>query len=154
MHSDPRTAYLETQILTATPQKLRLMLIEGALRFAQRALDAFATGNREQSSEALGRCREIVSELLVSIRPQPVQLNRVSQEIYAFILRQVAEAELMHDEIRLRDAIRILKEERETWQQVCEVMPDAPPELAPMPEEILAPTSCQVESMASVSFDA
>ena len=34
MDSQARENYLQTQVLTATAQKLQLMLIEGAMRFA------------------------------------------------------------------------------------------------------------------------
>ena len=41
----PRDAYLETQVLTATPQRLRLMLIEGAIRKITAAQAAHEAGD-------------------------------------------------------------------------------------------------------------
>ena len=37
MYASPRDAYLETEVTTATPQRLRLMLIEAAIRRARAA---------------------------------------------------------------------------------------------------------------------
>ena len=39
MDRTAQNAYLEAQANTATPQKLRLMLIDGGLRFARQTLD-------------------------------------------------------------------------------------------------------------------
>ena len=68
MNHQAREAYIEDQILTATPQKLRLMLIEGAIRFAKRTLLHWENRDNEQALESIIRCRNIVSELLSSIR--------------------------------------------------------------------------------------
>jgi len=135
MHN-ARTAYLETQIKTAAPQKLRLMLIEAAIRFAQQARDA---GGGELFSNGLERARDIVAELLAGIRPEKHALNDTARALYAFIFRSLSEATLLHDLSKINDALRVLEEERITWQQVCEQMPEAPaPEVADFRhEEIL-----------------
>ena len=39
MNKNARNVYLETEIATATAQKLRLTLIEGGLRFARQTLE-------------------------------------------------------------------------------------------------------------------
>ena len=64
MDTGAGSIYLETEINTATPQKLRLMLIAGALRHARRTLGLWEEGNFEAALESLIRCRDIVAELL------------------------------------------------------------------------------------------
>jgi flagellar protein FliS len=154
MYNDPRQTYLETQVLTATPQKLRLMLIDGAIRAASRAVELMESADADAAKASLVRCREIVSELLVSVRPEPSSINKATQALYAFIFRQVAEAEILFDAARVKDALRVLHEERETWLQVCELMPDAPEASHGQPEEILAPSSVNHSSAEAFSLDA
>lgn len=125
--SEARDTYLETQVKTATPQRLRLMLIEGALRFAARGKEAFLAGERDAAAESLERCRDIVSELLSGVRPGHHPLNDVTRALYAFVFRALAEGQLLNKPSKLNDAIRVLEEERETWLQVCQVCPEAPP---------------------------
>lgn len=124
MH-DARSAYLETQVLTAAPQKLQLMLIDGCMRFAQQAREAHAAGNAEQFSEGLDRARDIVAELIASIRPDGLPVNNSARAVYAFIFQSLAEAQLFKNPQKIDDALRVLEEERQTWLAVCEL--DLPP---------------------------
>ena len=124
MMRDARTAYLETQIKTAAPQKLRLMLIEAAIRFARQAQEA---GGGEAFSLGLERARDVVTELIAGIRPEKHPLNDAARTLYAFIFRALSEAQLLYDLSKIDDALQVLDEERQTWLQVCEQLPDAPP---------------------------
>ena len=126
MHSDPRSSYLESQVLTATPQKLRLMLIEAALGAARQALSYWEQQSHADANIALIRCREIISELLSAIKPDDTELTRNVAGIYLFLFKTLAEAQLHRDRSKVAEAIRVLEIERETWRDVCERMPHAP----------------------------
>jgi len=137
MSASPRDAYLETQILTSTPQRLRLMLIEGAIRRLRAAQAAWRDGKMTEGLEAVGQCRDIVTELIAGIRPEETPAAKQILGVYMFIYSTLVEAQLTRDAARLRDVIRVLDEERTTWQAVCEQMPEAP--VAARPKEELAP---------------
>lgn len=119
-------SYLETQILTATPQKLRLMLIEGALRHGRLALSCWAEQKNELAYDALVRCRDIVAELLGAARPIGSPLERQVAAIYLFLFRTLAEAQLERSTAKVESVLRVLEVEQETWRQLCEQMPEAP----------------------------
>lgn len=142
---DPRAAYLESQVLTATPQKLRLMLIEGALRFLYRAEAGYDSEpiDRAMVSESLTRARNIVAELLSSVKDEEQGPNQQVASLYLFIFQQLTESQLRGDRAPLREITEILTVERETWRQMCEKFPDAP-DPAEMrnaqPQEIVATT--------------
>lgn len=127
MTLSPRDTYLESQVRTATPQRLRLMLIDGALRFARQALALWDDPHREVAvRDAIGRCRDIVHELYAAIRVDQCPAGPTVKAVYLFLYQQVAAASLTRDSQKLRDTVRVLEEERETWRQVCEQMPEAP----------------------------
>ena len=138
MHSDPRISYLESQVLTATPQKLRLMLIEAALGAARQALHCWEEDLGSQANLALIRCREIVSELLAAVKPDDSELTRKVAGIYLFLFKTLAEAQLHRSPVKVNDAITVLEIECETWRTVCVQMPEAPLPQSPgdRPEEI------------------
>jgi len=146
MHTDPRASYLESQVLTATPQKLRLMLIEAAIGAARQALNCWQEKHDAQANIALIRCREIISELLAAVKPDDSDLTRNVAGIYLFLFKTLAEAQLHRDATKVNEAIRVLEIERETWRDVCERMPAAPlPEsVGDRPQEI---TSSQAASV-------
>ena len=67
MSNSIQRSYYEDDIQNATPQSLRLMLIEGAIRFANRAVSLWNT-DLPAAHQSLGRCRNIIIELVASIR--------------------------------------------------------------------------------------
>lgn len=121
MESNVRDNYLATEVMTATPQKLQLMLIEAALRFGHQANRCWSEGRDEEAGEALVRCQQIVTELLCGLNPDnnPELVSRVAS-VYLFIFRSLTVAQMQRDSEKLLDAMRVLEVERDTWRQVCE----------------------------------
>ena len=115
-------SYLETQVLTSPPQKLQLILIEAAIRFAKKAEMLRTQGGDEaEACVAIGRAQKIVSEIISGLN-QEVDPELVGQiaSIYIFISQALVKANLPENSQQLADAIRILEEERITWRLVCE----------------------------------
>jgi len=127
MDRNSRDAYLETQILTASPQKLQLMLIEGALRFARQAVEQSQQAKDDQAHESVTQCRHIIAELVNGVRADDSELAAKVAAVYTYLYQTITEAQLQHRWENLSDVIRVLEVERETWQQVCQQMPEAPP---------------------------
>ena len=154
MDQTARESYLEAQILTATPQKLRLLLIVGALRFARQALRNWEQADNERACDAIARCRGVVSELLASIRPDNSELTQRVTALYLFLFRQLTEAQLRRNGTFVDEVIQILEIEHETWRQVCDQMPLAPVHStgSTAPREILAPTSWHGPEAAAQSL--
>jgi flagellar secretion chaperone FliS len=138
MNTKARDAYLEAQILTATPQKLRLMLIDAALRQARTAQAAILEERLEDAYEAGSRCRRVITELISSIRPDNSELVTRVTTLYVYLFQTVTEAQLRRDGNKYDDVIKVLEMEQETWRQVCEKLPEAPRENSAAPCEITA----------------
>src|SRR5215510_8449365 len=126
MNLSARDAYLETQVLTATPQRLRLMLVEAAIRKAKVAQQACDANDKETAQAAINYCRDIISELIAGIQPDQSSLAKQVLGIYMFVYSALVEIGLTVDGQRLRDVVRVLEEERQTWEAVCEQMPERP----------------------------
>jgi len=116
-------SYLVNKVLTATPEKLQLILIEAAISAAERAKHHWQAKDDEKACEALVRAQEIVGELLAGLNHNvdPPLVRRVAG-IYAFVLQRLVEASLQRDPKGIDDAVRVLRIERDTWQQVCQKM--------------------------------
>lgn len=124
MHGSARESYMEAQINTATPQKLRLLLIEAALRAGRQARSAWP--DHEAAYHAIVRCRDIVSELLAGVRPDGSQLAQRVAALYAFLFKTLTESQLRRDLEKLEEVLTVLEIERETWQDLCQAMPEPP----------------------------
>lgn len=146
MSADPSHAYLETQVLTATPQRLRLMLIEGAIRYADQTARFLQDGSDERALESLIRCRDFISELIAGIRPDASSLAKKVLGLYTFLFQALTEAQLSRDAQKLAHVRRVLESERDTWQQLCQQLPDAPLAEAAESAEIVAPAFVPIES--------
>jgi len=116
-------SYLVNQVLSATPEKLQLILVEAAISAAERAKSYWQAKEDEKACESLVRAQEIVGELLAGLNHNvdPPLVRRVAG-VYAFVLRRLVEASLQRDPKGIDDAVRVLRIERETWQQVCQKM--------------------------------
>ena len=113
--------YLVTEVNTATPQKLQLLLIEAALRLANRARQYWQQGLDDRAIEALDHARAVVAEMRAGIRYEIAgEMGERISAIYEFMFRSLVNAGCRHDEKSLDDAIRILEIERETWRQLCD----------------------------------
>ena len=120
MSSLPQS-YLETEVLTAPPQKLQLMMIEAAIRFGRLAAGHWQAGENDQACEALIRAQKIVTELVNGLnRDESPELVGKMAAVYLFVFRSLMEASYQRDREKLDDALRVLEVERETWRQVCQ----------------------------------
>ena len=61
-------SYLVSAVMTATPQRLQLMLTETVIRLIESARQRWRTGEHRHGVKALVRAQQIVGEL-----PQPVR---------------------------------------------------------------------------------
>jgi flagellar protein FliS len=135
MSTDAQQAYLETQVTTATPQQLRLLLIDGAIRFARLTQELWREQQDERALESLIRCRDIVSELIAGARPDESPLARQVTALYGYLFSALTEAQQTRDATQLASVIRVLEEDRETWRQLCEQLAERP---VPMPNAAFA----------------
>lgn len=114
-------AYLRTQVLTASPEQLRLMLLDGAIRFALQAADGLAEKDYEASYNGITQARAIVLELATSIRADvDSELAGRVQSVYMYLYRELIDASLNRDQARLAKSIELLRYERETWSMLME----------------------------------
>lgn len=124
MQTSIRDLYLETEVNTATPQRLRLMLIEVALRQVRQAQDAVRQGDHGQALQATTRCRNLVAELLAGIQADQSAVAKDVLRVYLFLYSTLVEVEFASHFERLSDIQRILEEEQITWQKVCLETPE------------------------------
>lgn len=109
-------AYLRTKVLTATPEELRMMLLDGAVKFARQGREGLAKKDYEATYNGFSRCRNILVELMSSVRPDtdPTLVGRINA-LYTFIYTELTQASMEKDVPRADKAIELIEFERETW---------------------------------------
>jgi flagellar protein FliS len=114
------TSYLESKVLTASPPRLHLMLVEGAIRFGRKAEQELAAGNEGYANEAMIRAIDVVAEMLAGVRHSDSDINQKLADLYQFLFHTLTSAYVNTDPVKLADVLRILEFERETWQLACD----------------------------------
>ena len=113
--------YLETQVMTASPHQLHLMVIDGAIRFATQAEEALQEEDFETSHFALNRSREFMTELIGGLDQERSEelVNRL-KSLFMFVYKNLVNADMKRDVSSVQDALKILKMHRETWMELSE----------------------------------
>lgn len=110
--------YQANEILTAAPAKLHQLLLEGAARKTRLAIQHLEVDNDlDRATDAVVVALKIMSELLGSLNPahNPRLVKQVAGE-YVFIVRALSEGNLHRDPQMLRDGLRIIEMQHETWR--------------------------------------
>jgi len=110
-------AYLKTKVMTASPAELRLMLIDGAIRFAEQAKRGYEERDFEVAFEGTTKAQNIILELMNSLRPEqsPELCARLSA-LYTYMYKSLVEASTTRETARVDEVVALLRFERETWQ--------------------------------------
>jgi flagellar secretion chaperone FliS len=145
--------YLESKVLTAPPQRLHLMLIEGGIRFGRQAEEELRRGNPATATAPLARLVNIVGEMLAGVRHAKGEINKKLADLYWFIFRRASEAAINLDAAALADALKLLEFERETWQKVCERL-NAEGRAATSPTQAQATAARKPTAKSGISFQA
>jgi flagellar protein FliS len=126
--------YLETQVLTATPQRLHLMVVDAALRSARRGLEALHQQQWEAMDAAFSHSRECVAELIAGLKPdQSPELVARLKALFLYVFRNLTEGDLLRDAARIQAALQVLERHRETWLELGGVLARQSAAAAPAP---------------------
>lgn len=111
--------YLETQVLTASPWRLHLLTIDGAIRFARQAEAAMAAERWDQMFLLLDRSRGLVGEMIAGLNPDAAsELVEQQKSLFVFVFRSLALADTERNPVRIHEALRILELHRQTWMEL------------------------------------
>jgi len=114
-------AYRKTQIETASPEALILMLYDGAIRFIGQAEIAFEEKNIEQISNLLLRIQAIFTELLTALdKDKGGEIAVNLERLYVFFLEQLSEANVKKEVKYLLEIKPLIIDLRNTWEQAMQ----------------------------------
>lgn len=120
--------YLKTKVMTAGPAELRMMLLDGAVKFAHRAHRGLLDKDYEAVFEGVTRCQAILLELINSLDPdRDPDLCRRLSGLYTFMYTRLMAASHERDPQKVQEVIDLLEYERQTWAMLMEKLAGDPP---------------------------
>lgn len=134
------------------------MLLDGAIRFANQALNGMNNRDHEMAFNGFSQCRDIILELLNSIQPQHApEIAQSVKELYTYMYGEMVKASINKDKAILQEVISLLEYERETWvmtmDQVAQEREQAPT-AAPAAINTAGNAYAQPAGHQSISFQA
>jgi flagellar protein FliS len=112
-----RAAYAESSVLTATPERLVVMLYDGAIRFLYAGASAAREGRRDVARDRLRRAQAVIDELNRSLDMSQGQIARNLRDLYTFCSRHLIDSTLNANPDGYEEVAKLLTELREAWDQ-------------------------------------
>lgn len=109
--------YKEDTITSAPPEKILLMLYEGAMRNMNLALTRLSASDRAGFSLHLGKGQAIVSELVNSLDTNVGgEICKNLEKLYLFVIDRLMQANLKCEGREISHCLRIMKTLKEGWE--------------------------------------
>lgn len=110
-------AYANNKVMTASPAELTLMLYEGAIKFCNLAIIAVEEKDIEKAHVNIVKVERIIQEFQSTLdHKYPVAKD--FDEVYAYLLRRLHEANFKKDKEILEEVLKHLRTMRDTWKEV------------------------------------
>lgn len=113
--------YKETQVISASREKLLLMMYEGAIKFTKKAIKSFEENNISERCVNIGRAFDIVLELNNTLDHKVGgDISKNLEQLYMFVTDKYLQANIQGKVQPLHDALKILETLNEGWIQAVE----------------------------------
>lgn len=109
-------AFLQQEVLSASPSKLRLLLIEKAYGLSEVVSQLWNGDQPQLGDQWMLRIQEILSELLEGVTDRDHPAATAISDLYIFLIQLAAETAQGRDREGLTTIREILDIERETWR--------------------------------------
>ena len=118
-YSRQATSYRETEVLTATPGQLVVLLYDHLLVSLRRARVAMEAGDADQQSDQLEKGRNVLTELLVTLdRERGGEVAANLSALYSFLLGELIQVGVRGDVARLDRVSHMIGELRDAFAQL------------------------------------
>jgi flagellar protein FliS len=119
----PINQYQTTQVSTSSPEKILLMLFDGAINFSRIALVKMEKKDIAGKGNFISKAQAIVAELMNTLNHEvggEIALNL--ERLYIYVINEYVEANIHNSPKALENAIKILTMLRGTWSEAIEIV--------------------------------
>ena len=120
MTKESAHVYKQQQILSATPEKLILMLYNGCLKFMNDAIAAMEEKDVQKAHNACIRAQDIVSELM-SVLNMDYPIAKELAALYEYVSYQLLQANMKKDAQCVANAKVVIVNIREGWIEAMKI---------------------------------
>ena len=111
------SAYQRSNIATASPAELTLMLYDGAVKFCNMAIMALEKDDYEKCNYNISKVKAIIVEFRSTLDFK-YEVAKDFDRVYDYIYWVLTEANVQKDVTLLQEALKRIREMRDTWKEV------------------------------------
>lgn len=115
---NPYNQYRQQQINTSSPDKLLLMLYDGAIRFCNMAMIAAENKQMEEAHNNLVKVQNIIQEFMATLN-MDYDIAHSLYNLYEYLYRRLVEANMKKDPEIIAEVAGFLSELRETYAKAA-----------------------------------
>ncbi len=115
MRLNPYRQYKQMSVETASPERLIIMLYDGAIKFLNQAKANIEEENIEGANNALLKTQDIISELMIGLNMEAGEIARNLYNLYDYFKWCLVEANTHKNTAILDEILEHLTELRDTW---------------------------------------
>ena len=114
--------YHQTQITTATPEKILLLLYDGAIGNCRKAVDLIERKDVAGKGVCIGKALAIIGELMSTLNHDVGgEISQRLEQLYIFVMSELTRANIEGRTQSLNDVIKVLSILRDAWTQAIEI---------------------------------
>jgi flagellar protein FliS len=119
----PFSQYQNIQVTTSNPEKILIMLYDGAINFTKIAIDRLAKGDRAGKGMYIGKAHAIVGELMGTLNHEVGgEIAKQLERLYLYLIDEFIAANINNNPGNLENAVRIMTTMRDTWMEAVEIV--------------------------------
>ena len=119
MYSDPRAAYMDASVATASPARLLVMLYERLVLDVRKAMAAQQQGDHAEAHTQLLHAQDIVLELRATLDVDAWEGGPGLASIYDFLHLQLVRANIGRDVATTEGCLRLVEDLCATWREAA-----------------------------------
>jgi len=113
--------YYETQINTATPEELTLMLYNGCIRFIKQAHNFMLVNDVNGKSQAISKAINIINELQATLN-MDYEISKQLESLYIYFQERLLYVSIHLDQEALEEILGMITELRDTWHEAMKMV--------------------------------
>lgn len=117
MYRNAAAAYKQTNINTASPAELTMMLYDGAVKFCNMAIMALEKNDFEGCNTNIAKTKKIIVEFRTTLDFK-YEVSKDFDRVYDYIYWVLTQANVKKDKELLQEALKRIREMRDTWREL------------------------------------
>jgi len=114
--------YQQNQVQTASPEKLLIMLYEGAIQFLNKAKIGLETNNLEEIHNNIVRAQRIITEFMNTLDMEAGgDMAKNLYSLYEYLHHRLVQANIKKDVQMVDEVLGHLKDLKNTWEEAIKI---------------------------------